>query len=102
MAEWFVDVEDCARLHVIALLDPAVKSERIFAFAAPENWTDIIGILRKLRPQKHLPDPPENEGRDLSDIRPSKRAEQLLHEFFGQPGWTSLEESLAIGIKDIQ
>ncbi|KAJ9232871.1 hypothetical protein C8Q69DRAFT_489074 [Paecilomyces variotii] len=100
--QWFVDVEDTARLHVIALLDPDVKSERLFAFAAPQNWTDVIGILRKLRPQRKLPDPPENEGRDLSDIRPSKRAEQLIRDFFGRPGWTSLEDSLAAGIKDIQ
>ncbi|KAL1885951.1 hypothetical protein Plec18167_001452 [Paecilomyces lecythidis] len=99
--QWFVDVEDTARLHVIALLDPAVKSERLFAFAAPMNWTDVIGILRKLRPYRQFPNPPENEGRDLTDIKPSKRAEQLIRDFFGRPGWTSLEESLAKGIEDL-
>lgn len=99
--EWFVDVEDTARLHVIALLDPAVKSERLFAFAAPMNWTDVISILRKLRPYRQFPNPPENEGRDLTDIKPSKRAEQLIRDFFGRPGWTSLEESLAKGIEDL-
>ncbi|KAL1846458.1 hypothetical protein Plec18170_009184 [Paecilomyces lecythidis] len=99
--QWFVDVEDTARLHVIALLDPAVKSERLFAFAAPLNWTDVIGILRKLRPYRQFPNPPENEGRDLTDIKPSKRAEQLIRDFFGRPGWTSLEESLAKGIEDL-
>lgn len=97
--EWFVDVEDNARLHVCALLDSDIKHERIFAFAQPQNWTDVIGILRKLRPSNtSIPDPPENEGRDLTEVSLSKRAEQLLQDFFGQAGWTSLEDSLANGI----
>ena len=101
--EYFVDVRDNARLHVAALLDPAVESERIFALAAPFNWTDIIDILRKLRPEnKQIPDPPDNEGRDLSEIVPRKRAEQLLQTNFGRPGWTSLQESIATGIEDLE
>lgn len=96
-----MDVQDTARLHVIALLAPAVHDERIFAFASPYNWTDVLAILQKLRPQKKLPKAPDNEGRDLSDVVPSKRAEALLKEYFGRPGWTSLEDSLAEGIADI-
>lgn len=100
--EWYVDVEDDARIHVIALLDPDVKSERLFAFAAPFNWTDIISVLRKLRPRNtKIPDPPENEPRDLSDIVPSKRAEKLLESFFGQSGWIGFEESLEAGIDSL-
>lgn len=98
--EWFVNVEDCARLHVIALLHPEVKSERIFALASPFNWTDVVNILRKLRPDNLLlPDPPVNEGRDRSEIILASRAEQLLKDFFGQVGWVSLEQSLADGIE---
>lgn len=103
MTEWFVNVEDTARLHVVALLSPAVKGERIFAFASAFNWTDIINILKKLRPNNHLiPEPPANEGRDLSDIVLSRRAEDLLREFFGQPGWIGLERSIAEGIEGIE
>lgn len=98
--QWFVNVEDCARLHVIALLDPNVVSERIFAFAATFNWTDIIGIFRRLRPDNRLlPDAPVNEGRDLSDVVQAPRAEELLKKFFGRPGWVGLEQSLADGIE---
>ena len=99
-----MDVQDTARLHVIALLDPDVKEERIFAFAGPYNYTDVIGILRKLRPHlsSKIPDPPKNEGRDLCDIKGSKRAEQLLKDFFARPGWVGMEESLAQGIVDVQ
>ncbi|KID82316.1 aldehyde reductase II [Metarhizium guizhouense ARSEF 977] len=96
--QWYVDVQDTARLHVIGLLDPAVRDERLFAFAGPHNWTDVIQVFRRLCPQSKLPPAPENEGRDLSDVKPAKRAEQLLGDFFGLPGWTSLEDSLADGI----
>ncbi|KAH8893568.1 NAD(P)-binding protein, partial [Thozetella sp. PMI_491] len=101
LLEYYVDVGDCARLHVSALLDSSVENERIFAFAREFNWTDVISILRKLRPGRELPDPPENEGRDYTVVVPQKRAEALLKSFFGQSGWTDMEQSLAEGIEDI-
>ena len=80
-----------------------MQSERIFAFAYPQNWTDVMALLRKLRPNNdQIPDPPVNEGHDLSEVKPSKRAEELLKSFFGLPGWTSLEDSIAVGIEDLQ
>ncbi|RAH50395.1 aldehyde reductase II [Aspergillus brunneoviolaceus CBS 621.78] len=100
--QWYVNVEDTARLHVVALLSPAVRGERIFAFASEFNWTDVVSILRRLRPDNALiPDPPANEGRDASEILPTRRAEDLLREFYGQPGWMSLEETIAAGIEDV-
>lgn len=96
--EWYVDVRDTARLHVVALLEPTVENERIFAFASPHNLTDVIRILRKHRPQSRIPHPPIGEARDLSDVKPSMRAEKLLRDFFGQSGWISLEKSLVDGI----
>jgi hypothetical protein len=98
--EWYVDVEDTARLHVIALLDPDVQSERIFACAAPFTWTEVLHVLRTLRPQNTtIPDPPEDEGNDHVRIVPSRRAEDLLRKFYGKP-WTKLQESLARGIDE--
>ncbi|KAH8695618.1 cinnamoyl-CoA reductase [Talaromyces proteolyticus] len=99
--QWFVDVVDNARLHVIALLDPNVKSQRLFAFAAPFQMKDIASTLKKLRPHAAIPSPPVGEGLDLSDIVPSKTAQELLQVFYGQRGWTSLEESLAALIEDL-
>ncbi|KAE8386159.1 NAD dependent epimerase/dehydratase [Aspergillus alliaceus] len=99
--QWYVDVNDTARLHAIALLDPLVISQRIFAFAAPIQLRDIICALQKLRPSKMLPDPPAKECRDLTDVLPSRKAEKLLQSFYGQAGWTPLETSLANGIEDL-
>ncbi|EXJ77340.1 hypothetical protein A1O3_09566 [Capronia epimyces CBS 606.96] len=102
--QWYIDVRDIARVHVAALLDPTVQSERLFAFAGPFNWNDIIRILKKLRPgNTNIPAAPENEGRDLSDVwKASKRAEELIRSFFGVKGWISLEESLEAGIVDLK
>ena len=85
-----------------ALLDPSIKQERIFAFAREYNWTDVLTILRKLRPDQEFPDNPENEGRDYTEVVRGDRAEKVLQDFFGQASWTSLEDSLAAGIEDIQ
>ncbi|PLB54020.1 cinnamoyl-CoA reductase [Aspergillus steynii IBT 23096] len=101
--QWYINVEDTARLHVAALLSPEFKNERIFAFAAPFTWTEIIGILRKLRPDNTLiPDAPENEGRDISEVVLAPRAEQLLKDFFGRPGWVSLEQSILEGLEGME
>ncbi|KXG52016.1 NAD-dependent epimerase/dehydratase [Penicillium griseofulvum] len=98
--QYFCDVIDIARLHAAALLDPNTVSRRLFGFAAPMSLTDIIAVIRKLRPDNTLiPAAPLDEGRDLSEIIPAKEAEQLLRDFFGQEGWTSLEDSIAQGIE---
>lgn len=36
--EWFVDVQDSARLHVGALIDPAINNERIILYATHFTW----------------------------------------------------------------
>jgi hypothetical protein len=49
--ENFVDVRDCARLHVAAVLDPSVKDQRIYGVADTLAWTEVVTSLRKMRPQ---------------------------------------------------
>lgn len=98
--QYFCDVIDIARLHVAALLDPNTISRRLFGFAAPVNLTDMISVVRKLRPNNTLiPEPPVDDGHDLSEVIPAKEAERLLREFCGREGWTSLEESIAQGLE---
>ncbi|RAK96752.1 NAD(P)-binding protein [Aspergillus ibericus CBS 121593] len=98
-AQWYVDVEDTARLHVIGLLDPNVQAERLFACAAPFRWDDAVQILRKLQPHNSvIPNAVKDKVKEKFQIVPSGRAEQLLREFYGRPGWTPLEESLKRGL----
>lgn len=95
----YINVRDCARLHVAALLDPSQNGTRIFAFAAPFNWNDVLHILRKLRPDAAILDDLPDLGRDMSTV-PNEAAEQLLRKHFGH-GWTSLEESVRQNIEGI-
>ncbi|KAJ9365721.1 cinnamoyl-CoA reductase [Paecilomyces variotii] len=96
---WYVSVEDVAYLHIAALLHPDLKLERIFAMAAPFNWTDVVEIIRKLQPDNDkIPDPPADEGRCLHEFLEAGKAEKLLQEFCGRSGWTSLEDCLVVGL----
>lgn len=98
--EWYVDVEDVARLCVIGLLDPNVQSERIFAFTEQQHWADTIAILRDLRPDnKDIPDAPLDIPRDRTTIHPRGRAESLLRGFYGRSGFTPIKESISRGIE---
>ncbi|KAH7032612.1 aldehyde reductase [Microdochium trichocladiopsis] len=96
----FVDVQDAARLHVAAAIHPDVVSERIFGFAAPYNGDLILDIFRKMHPNKTFPENFQS-GRDLYEVVPRARAEQLLRDL-GQGGWTTLEQSLKWNTEDLE
>lgn len=95
----FVNVQDDARLHVIALANPAVQNERIFAITGPVNLDDIVKILRKLSPEHHWEDFPDKQ-RDLSTFQPAKRAEQLHLDAYGV-GFINLEDSVRGNAADL-
>jgi nucleoside-diphosphate-sugar epimerase len=96
--QWFVDVQDVARLHVAALINPEVKNERIFAFAYPFNKNDLLRALKKVRPDRKFVDEfPDENVRDVSKVA-NERAEELL-KALGRPGWTSLEDSLKANVE---
>lgn len=91
--QYYVNVQDTARCHVGALLSTDVENERLFDFAYPYNWNDILAIYRKLYPEQKFMDDIPGLGRDLSKVS-NERAEEMVRRF-GRPGWTSLEESVA-------
>lgn len=91
-SQWFVNVQDCARLHVAALIDPQCSGKRIFAFAEPFNWNDCLAAFRRLYPGRTFMEDEEGQGRDLSEI-PNQEAEELLKKHFGK-GFVGLEESI--------
>ncbi|KIV91722.1 hypothetical protein PV10_06234 [Exophiala mesophila] len=90
--QYYVNVQDNAKVHVGALLCKDVSNERLFTWAHPYNWNDMLAILRKHYPQKKFIDDDPNIGRDLSQVS-NQRAEEILKRFSGS-GWTSLEESI--------
>ena len=97
--QWFVDVEDCARLHVAALTRKDTVGERIFAFTEPFNWNDVLAKYRKMFPGKKFVDDVAGLGRDLIKV-PNQRAEELL-KGMGRKGWTDMEESLRNNLEGV-
>lgn len=82
-----------------ALIDPEIKDERIFGFAEPYNWNEILRILRKLRPDHNIPEDLADNSKDLSNPIPRVRAEEILQKHFDK-GFTTLEESVKQNIAD--
>jgi hypothetical protein len=95
-----VDVIDTARIHVAALLCKSISNERIFAFAEPFTWNDVLAVLRKLHPSKKFADDIPNAERSKMKV-PTERGAELLKDVFGREGWTSLEETVAKNVKDL-
>ncbi|KAL3952496.1 hypothetical protein ACCO45_012439 [Purpureocillium lilacinum] len=91
-AQYFIDVQDCARLHVAATVLPGVQGERIFGFAGRFNWVDVLDILRRQNPERSFTQNVAG-GWDRREIEPRARAEEMLCAM-GQEGWTSLEQSI--------
>ncbi|EME41941.1 hypothetical protein DOTSEDRAFT_74095 [Dothistroma septosporum NZE10] len=94
--QYMIDVIDDARLHVIAAaLDSSLQEERIFAFNVPFNWTDIIALVKELRPSNTTTaKAPDDEGRDLSKV-PNELGAELLRKWYGQDGYKPLKQSVA-------
>lgn len=90
--QYFVNVQDDAKVHVGALLFPDVQNERLFSWAYPYNWNDMLAILRKHYPGQSFIEDDPSLGRDLSKVA-NGRAEEVLKRLSGH-GWTSLEESI--------
>lgn len=54
-AQWWIDVEDDARLHVAALVHPSLRNERIFAFHKRCNINDFLNIFVDMCPKRQFP-----------------------------------------------
>ena len=102
VTEHYTDVIDAARIHLCAaVLDQGLENERIFAFAGPYSWNDVIDIFARLRPdmKTELEKDPK-EGKDLSKV-PNELGAKLLKKWFGQDGYKSLEQSLKENLEGV-
>lgn len=88
----YVSVEDTARLHVGPVLFDDVPSQRLFAWAEPFNWNDMLKVMRELRPKHEFQVDIEGLGEDRSTVT-NEEAEKLLQRM-GRKGWVSLKTCL--------
>lgn len=51
----FVDVEDVARAHVLALENPAAPGNRFLTVEASHSWEEICALLKTWYPEKPIP-----------------------------------------------
>ncbi|KAH6715236.1 hypothetical protein BKA61DRAFT_722126 [Leptodontidium sp. MPI-SDFR-AT-0119] len=97
--QFAVDTIDCARLHVGALLDTSVENQRLFGYAEPYTWNEMLGVFRSMYPNRKFMDDLPDAGRDLSTVT-NERAAEVLRKF-GRPGFTSLKESIKAATEQI-
>jgi hypothetical protein len=71
-----------------------VKTERLFGFAEPWSYNQMLDIWRKLYPERKFPDNIESMGVDRM-ILPDARAEEVMSRLKGLgSNWDSLEKGL--------
>ncbi|OJD38654.1 aldehyde reductase protein [Diplodia corticola] len=97
---YWINIKDMARLHVAALVHPGVVNERIFGFAGTYTMNEFLAFYRKHYPDREFPaDIPGLES-DLVEVKPAKRAEEIL-KGMGRPGFETLEDTVMDNIIDI-
>jgi hypothetical protein len=74
---------------VAAATDSTIKNERIFAFAEPYTWNQVLDICRRARPDANVPSNLDSDDKDVSTVD-NELAKRILKERFGQDGFLSL------------
>jgi nucleoside-diphosphate-sugar epimerase len=94
--QWFIDVRDAAKLHVGALLDRETEGERLWGFAEGYNWNTILGVFRKIWPEKKFVEGVEGLGW-MDIVPPTESAVRVLRNVYGREEWVGLERTLRDG-----
>jgi len=87
-------------LHVAALLDSEVKSERIQAWAVQFNWNDVLAIMRRLYPSRQFIDDLPGMGKILTTTDDTL-ARELLKKWAQQDDWINLDDGIRETLESI-
>lgn len=91
--EYFISTEDCALLHIAALIFSDVSSERIYGFAQQWDFNKILAIYRETWPDKKFPEDATIEAAD--GVKPPReRAEEVLRWVKNGEGWDNLDKAV--------
>lgn len=99
LAEYYVDNQDTARLHLAALIDPSAQNERILAYGEPYTWNGILKNFRKALPDRNFVDDLPDQGQELAVVKNEKSADLLKR--MGRDGFTRLDDSLKLVVQDL-
>lgn len=95
----FVNTVDTALLCLAGVTLEEVKGERLFAFAAPYGWKDILEIINRRFPalKKLEVDEIDEPKKDCGEVD-NKRAEEVLR-MLGTDGFKSLEDTVVEAVQ---
>jgi hypothetical protein len=104
-----VDVRDCAKLFLIALLDSSLRNERLYAFDEKFTWNQIIDIMSELKPKDAARLEKlkiKDEVADATTVD-NELGGELLKKWYGQEGdngrgWTGLRKSVEDNMEDLK
>ncbi|KZT58665.1 NAD(P)-binding protein [Calocera cornea HHB12733] len=54
--QWYIDVRDAGKLHILALTEPELAGRRIYAAAGPIGMNKVLAALRRAFPSTKLPE----------------------------------------------
>jgi len=94
--QYFVHVQDTARLHAAVVTDLKYDGERLLAFAEPFNWNQLLALAHKYAPKDKvagITQKIDNDDKDLSTVATAD-AVRVLKEKYGQDGFLSLDEAM--------
>lgn len=92
LPQYFVDSEDAALLHLAALTLDDLQNERLLGFAFRFSWNEILGIFRKVHPERTFMDDVD-EMLDRGTVDNAKEVE-ILKRMGRNNGFKTLEESI--------
>lgn len=98
----YVNVRDVAVMHVAAILDLEVQSERIYAVAEHLNRNNVVVLLRMMYPNREFMDDMPDLGRYKGTIDNSLGLKLTKKWGRGQDGWSSLEQGIGENLENVE
>lgn len=81
------------------MLDPTVDNQRLFGYAEPYTWNELLAIFRRLYPDRKFMDDLPDQGHDLSTVA-NESATEVLKKF-DKAGFTPLEETVKTATEQV-
>ena len=96
---WFVDVQDCAVIHVAAFVDSRTASQPLWAAGQPPlHINEILKIWREALPNHSVPADFDSPAQPMQYLD-REASTELLKRYAGRD-WTPFKTSLLDSVKD--
>ncbi|GAA98212.1 uncharacterized protein L969DRAFT_85849 [Mixia osmundae IAM 14324] len=97
---WYVDVEDAARVHIAALLEPDVNHERLWAAAGPFSLDEALDAWRHAWPKANVPQDFKGLPEPAKVLINNTRSTELLKRQ-GRAGWVSFKDAAVSNAREL-